>query len=115
MMSVVPEPSMSASRMRFWSNWSGESNQGCVVHRDLGAETAVAEVGPVADFAIANAHEVGKPVTALVREVNRLRTFSENELRAGFFVAGLAGNFLWSKALFGERGMPAKDVIFGDK
>ena len=63
-MSVVPEPSMSASRMRRWSNWSGLVEPGRVVHGDLGAEAAVAEVRPVADLAVADAHEVGEAVAA---------------------------------------------------
>ena len=33
-----------------------------VVHGDLGAEAAVAEIGPVADFAVADPHEVGEAV-----------------------------------------------------
>ena len=40
---------------------------GRVVHRDLGAEAAVAQVGPVADLAVADAHEVGQAVAATCR------------------------------------------------
>ena len=38
-----------------------------VVHRHLGAEAAVAEVGPVADLAVADADEVGQAVAATGR------------------------------------------------
>ena len=72
-MSVVPEPSMSASRTRRWSNCSGWSNQRRVVHRDLGAEAAVAEIRPVADLAVADAHQVGQAVAGHVGQIDRLR------------------------------------------
>ena len=45
----------------------GVVEPGRVVHRDLGAEAAVAEVGPVADFAVADADEVGQAVAATGR------------------------------------------------
>ena len=64
---------MSARRMRRWSNWSGASNQRRVVHRHLGAEAAVAEVGPVADLAVADAHEIGQAIAGHVGEVDGLR------------------------------------------
>ena len=37
----------------------GRIEVGRVVHRYLGAEAAVAQVGPVADLAVADAHQVG--------------------------------------------------------
>ena len=76
-MSVVPEPSMSARRTRRWSNWSACVEPRRVVHRDLGAEPAVAEVRPVADLAVADAHEVGQPVAGHVGEVDGLRAVGE--------------------------------------
>ena len=51
---------MSASRMRRWSKRSGAIEPGRVVHRDLRAEAAVAEIGPVADLAVADAHQIGQ-------------------------------------------------------
>ena len=67
-MSVVPravdvgQPDALAGR-----TGPGVSNQRRVVHRDLGAEAAVAQVGPVADLAVADAHEVGQAVAATCR------------------------------------------------
>ena len=89
-MSVVPVPSMSARRMRRWSNWSGVVEPRRVVHRHLGAEAAVAEVGPVADLAVADAHEVGQPVAGHVGEVDGLRAVGEDEARAFLLVERLA-------------------------
>ena len=43
-----------------------------VVHRHLGAETAVAQIRPVADFAVANANNVREAVTGEVGEKNSL-------------------------------------------
>lgn len=63
-MSVVPLPSMSANRMRFGSNWSGRSNHGESSMRRYLAEAAVAEVGPVADVAVADPHQVRQTVAA---------------------------------------------------
>ena len=37
---------------------------GRVIHRDLGAEAAVAEVGPIADFTVADTDDVGQTIAA---------------------------------------------------
>ena len=107
MMSVVPEPSMSARRMRRGSNWSGSVEPRRVVHRDLGAEAAVAEVGPVADLAVADAHEVGQAVAGHVGEVDGLRAVGEDECGAGLFVERCAHDARGAEALLAERAMPA--------
>ena len=49
------------------------------VHGDFGAEAAVAEVGPVADFAVADADEVGEAVAAHVGEKDGLGAVGQNE------------------------------------
>ena len=82
----------------------GVVEPGRVVHRHLGAEAAVAEVGPVADLAVADAHEVGQAVAAHVGEVDRLRAVGEDEARAFLLVQrlgdapGRAEAFLASEA-----------------
>ena len=58
---------MSASRMRLLVELIRVVEPGRVVHRDLGAEAAVAQVRPVADLAVADAHEVGEAVAATCR------------------------------------------------
>ena len=69
----------------------GVVEPGRVVHRDLGAEAAVAEVRPVADLAVADAHEVGEAVAAHVGEVDGLRAVGEDEPRALLLVQRLGG------------------------
>ena len=86
-----------------------------VVHRHLGTKTTVAEIWPVADVSVADADEVGEAVATHVGEIDRLCAVGEDELWAGLFVAGLAGDFLRPKTFFRERGMPAEAVVFGDE
>src|SRR5260370_29256921 len=43
-----------------------------VVHFDLGAELPIAEIGPVANFAIANANDVGESIAGEIRQEDRL-------------------------------------------
>ena len=73
---------MSASRMRRWLEQVRRVEPRRVVHRDLGAEAAVAEVRPVADLAVADAHEVGEAVAGHVGEEDRLRAVGEDQPRA---------------------------------
>ena len=90
-MSLVPEPSMSAKRTRFGSNWSGASNRGLPVERDLAPEAAVAEVRPVADLAVADADDVDEAVAAHVGEVDGLGAVGEDDRRALQLVASACG------------------------
>ncbi len=114
-MSVVPLPSMSASRMRFWSNWSGWSKCGACVHGDLGAEPAVAEVGPVADLAIADADQVGKTVAAEVGEIDGLGAVGKDEAGAFLFIQYVTDPPGWSEAFFRQRGVPDRGIVFADQ
>src|SRR5260370_38486985 len=43
-----------------------------VVHFDLGAELPIAKIGPVANFAIANANDVGESIAGEIRQEDRL-------------------------------------------
>jgi hypothetical protein len=45
---------------------------GRVIHRDLLAEPSIAEIGPVADFSIPDAHEICKPIARHIGEIDRL-------------------------------------------
>ena len=45
---------------------------GRMVHRDLGAESPVAEVRPIAHFAVADANQIGKAVAGHIRQKNGL-------------------------------------------
>src|SRR5713226_6694694 len=74
-----------------------------VVHGDLGAEAAIAQVGPVADFAVSDAHQVGKTVAGQVGQIDGLRAVSKDQARAFLFVERLAGLLRGSKTVFGQR------------
>ena len=50
----------------------------CLVHSDLSTEAAVAEVRPVANLAVADAHQVGKTIAAHVGEVDGLGAFGKD-------------------------------------
>jgi hypothetical protein len=62
---------------------------GGVVHRDLLPEAAIPDVGPVADFALANSHQVRQTVTGHVGEINGLGPVGEHEARPLFLVQGV--------------------------
>ena len=82
MMSVTPDPSMSASRMRRWVELVRPVEPRRVVHRHLRAEPPVAEVRPVADLAVADANQIGQAVARHVGEKQRLGAVAEHA-RAG--------------------------------
>ena len=86
-----------------------------IVHRDLRAEPAVAEVGPVADLAVANADDVGQTIAGHVGEENALRSVREHDRGAGLLVARFGDPQPRVEAGFGERGIPGEDVVLGDE
>ena len=88
---------------------------GRVVHRDLGAEAAVAEIGPVADLAVADAHQVGEAVAGHVGEVDGLGAVGEDEARAFLFVQRLRDAPGRAEAFLGQRRVPDEGVVFGDQ
>ena len=55
---------------------------GRVVHGHLGAEAAIAQVGPVADLAVADADDVGQAVAGEIGEVDGLCAVGEDDARA---------------------------------
>ena len=119
MMSAVPDPSMSASRMRRPSNRSRRFEPGRVVHGHFRAEAAVAEIGPVAHFAVANANQVGEAVAGEVGEEDRFRPVGEDQLRAFFLVEGLRhalrGAETRGGAKVGERLVPPEGIVLADQ
>ena len=86
-----------------------------IVHRHLGAEAAVAEIGPVADFAVANAHEVGQSVTGKIGEVDGLGAVGKNQPRPFFFVQRLVNSFRRCETGFRQRWIPAEGFVFADQ
>ena len=87
----------------------------CIVHRDLGAELAIADVGPVADRAVADADDVGKTVPGHVGQKNTLRSIGEDDRGAFLLVHGLDHTKGRVEPGFGQRGIPAEDVVLGDQ
>ena len=89
---------------------------GRVVQRHLRAEAAVPDIGPVADLAVANAHEVGQAVAGHVGEIDRLRAVGENEARTFFFVKWARYAISRPEALLGVRFVPGGEgLIFRDE
>ncbi len=93
----------------------GVVEPGGVVHRHLGPEAAVAQVGPVAHLAVAHAGQVGQPVAAHVGQVDGLRAVGEDQARPALLVARLGRALGRAKARFGQRRMPDEGVVLGDK
>ena len=57
-----------------------------VVHGDLRAEAAIAEVGPIADVAHPYPHHIGQTITGHVGEIDGLRAIGEDQARSVFLV-----------------------------
>ena len=77
---------------------------GRLVHGDLGAEAAVAQVGPVADLAVADAHQVGEAVAGHVGEIDGLGAIGEDQARAFLFIQRLMDAAGRAEAFLGQRG-----------
>jgi hypothetical protein len=75
---------------------------GCVAHGDLGAKASIAEVGPVADLAVADPHEIGQPIPGQIGEVDGLGAIGNDELGTFLFVQGLAHPLGRTEARLGE-------------
>ena len=88
---------------------------GRMVHGDLGAEAAIAQVGPVADLAVADAHQVGQAVAAEVGQIDGLGAVGEDQTRALLFIQRLGDAAGRAEACFGQGGMPDEGVVFGDQ
>ena len=98
------------------SNRSGWSNHGASSIVDLGAEAAVAEVRPVADLAVADAHEVGEPVAGHVGEVDRLRAVGEDAAAGRCSSSSACGDALPpGRSRPRQRRVPGEGVVLGDQ
>src|SRR6266852_3626177 len=86
-----------------------------MVHLHLGAETAVAKIGPVTDFSIADANDIGEPVAGEVGEEDRLGAVGQENGGSGLFVEGLQHGGLRAESIFGERRMPAEHLFLGNE
>ena len=86
-----------------------------VRHADFGAKTAVAEVRPVADFAVADAHNVAQAVARHVGEVDGLRAVSEDDARSVLFVESLHDALRGTEASLSKRLVPNEDVTLADQ
>ena len=75
-------------------------------HRDLGAEPAIAEVGPVADLVVADAHQIGHPVAAHVGQEDGLARVREQQPRTFFFIESPADPTGLAETRFGQRWVP---------
>ena len=78
------------------------------IHGDFAAETRVAEIGPVANLAVADAHNIGQPVAGHVGEIDGLLRVGEDHPRAFFFVVGGRNAPFRTEALVEKRRMPAE-------
>ena len=88
---------------------------GRVIHGDLGAETSIAQVRPVANLTVADAHQIGQPVAAEIGEINRLGAVGKDQARTFFFVQCLDDSADGAKTRFGQRRVPDKGFIFGNQ
>ena len=76
---------------------------------------AVSQVRPVADFAIAYAHEVGQAVSRHIGQINGLGAIGEDQSRALLFIDGLAHILGGAEPGFGQRRVPGKGLVFGNQ
>ena len=76
------------------------------VHRHLGAEPAIAEIGPVADLAVAHAHDVGQPVAATCRRDRSSACLREHHARAALLVQRLGDAVAGPKPSSASDGVP---------
>ncbi len=91
--------------------WSIEPRR--AVHRNLGPEARVAEVGPITDLAVANAHEIREAVAAHVREEDRLRRVGEGDARSLLLVQPVAHALGRGEAVLAQRAVPDEGLVLG--
>ena len=82
-----------------------------VVHRNLGTEPAVAEVGPITDLAIADTDQVGESVAAEIREINRSSAIGKYEPRTLLLVQCLCDSSGRAEAFLRKRRVPDERVL----
>ena len=94
----------------------GRVEPGRTIHGDLRAEASVAEVRPVADLAVADAHDVGQAVAGHVGEIDRLRAVGEKRPRTRLLLVERNVHAHRRAEAFVEQGwMPLEGVVLGDQ
>jgi hypothetical protein len=72
-----------------------------VIHGDLGAETTVTQIGPVADLAIADTRQVSETVAAEIGQIDGLGAIGKDQARAFFLIQRLLDATSRAKACLG--------------
>ncbi len=83
------------------------------VHDDLGAESTITLVRPIADLAVANADQIREAVARHVGQEDRLGAIGEDEPRAAFVVGGLQRPLSWTEAPLAECLVPRERLAVG--
>ena len=84
-----------------------------IVHGDLGAESAVTQIGPVAHFTVADADEVGEAIAGQIGEVDR--SVRSAKTRRGPSSRRATGGLLGrTESRFRQRRVP-EGFVFGDQ
>ena len=81
-----------------------------VVHGYLRAEPAVAQVGPVADLAVANADQIREAVAGQVSQVDGFGAVGENEARPVLLVQRLWDTFGGAESRLSQRAVPSRTL-----
>ena len=81
---------------------------GRIVHKYLRAKTAVTQIGPVTDLAVADAHNIGLAVAAHIGQINALLGIREEYLGPVQFIGGGGHGASKAIAVSPFRGMPAE-------
>src|SRR5689334_7906617 len=86
-----------------------------VVHRDLRAETAVTEIGPVTHFTVAHANDVLQAVTRHIRERDGLRLIREDHSWSAFFIERIKDSFAVTETFRAQRRIEREHIVFRDQ
>src|ERR1035437_48016 len=73
-----------------------------LVHGNLGAETAITKIRPIAYFAVSNADQVGEPVARQVSKKNRFSPIGKDQRGPFFLVQWLGRALCPTKAFRGQ-------------
>jgi hypothetical protein len=90
---------------------SGIVKPGCVVKSDLGPESSVADIGPVTNLSVANAHQIRQPVAGHVGDIDGFRAVRENKARTVLFPEGMRNAISLSEAFLGHRFEPSGEGL----
>ena len=85
-----------------------------MVHSDFSAKTPITQVGPIADLAITNPHNVSQAAPRHIRKRNRFAAAGQHHMRPAFFVGSMEDPLGLAKTLSTQRGIEGIDLIFGD-